>query len=118
MKQTKSLISDGAKSDSGNIQEIFGADNKVAVCDPVYPVYVDTNVMAGRTGAYNKEKENFDGVIYMLSGIQWIPSRDSGRSAGSDLSLFSEQSKRRCHYQGKASGMGGLCQSYRCSDYL
>ena len=38
------------KSDSGNIQEIFGTDNKVAVCDPVYPVYVDTNVMAGRTG--------------------------------------------------------------------
>ena len=48
------FISDGAKSDSGNIQEIFGADNKVSVCDPVYPVYVDTNVMAGRTGAYNK----------------------------------------------------------------
>ena len=37
-------------SDSGNIQEIFGLDNKIAVCDPVYPVYVDTNVMAGRTG--------------------------------------------------------------------
>mgnify|MGYP000572628276 FL=1 len=59
------FVSDGAKSDSGNIQEIFGTDNKVAVCDPVYPVYVDTNVMAGRTGAYNKERENFDGVIYM-----------------------------------------------------
>ena len=41
------FVSDGAKSDSGNIQEIFGTDNKVAVCDPVYPVYVDTNVMAG-----------------------------------------------------------------------
>lgn len=59
------FVSDGAKSDSGNIQEIFGQDNKVAVCDPVYPVYVDTNVMAGRTGAYNAAKENFDGVIYM-----------------------------------------------------
>ena len=59
------FVSDGAKSDSGNIQEIFGLDNKVAVCDPVYPVYVDTNVMAGRTGLYNKEHENFDGVIYM-----------------------------------------------------
>ena len=59
------FVSDGAKSDSGNIQEIFGLDNKVAVCDPVYPVYVDTNVMAGRTGLYNKERENFDGVIYM-----------------------------------------------------
>ncbi len=59
------FISDGAKSDSGNIQEIFGIDNKVAVCDPVYPVYVDTNVMAGRTGEYNTGRENFDGVIYM-----------------------------------------------------
>ncbi|MDO4305890.1 MAG: LL-diaminopimelate aminotransferase [Eubacteriales bacterium] len=59
------FVSDGAKSDSGNIQEIFGLDNKVAVCDPVYPVYVDTNVMAGRTGAFNPAHENFDGVIYM-----------------------------------------------------
>ncbi len=59
------FVSDGAKCDSGNIQEIFALDNKIAVCDPVYPVYVDTNVMAGRTGAYNAEKENFDGVIYM-----------------------------------------------------
>lgn len=59
------FVSDGAKSDSCNIQEIFGTDNKVAVCDPVYPVYVDTNVMAGRTGEYNTVRENFDGVIYM-----------------------------------------------------
>ena len=59
------FVSDGAKSDSGNIQEIFGTDNKVAVCDPVYPVYVDTNVIAGRTGEYNTVHENFDGVIYM-----------------------------------------------------
>ena len=59
------FVSDGAKSDSGNIQEIFGTDNKVAVCDPVYPVYVDTNVMAGRTGESNTVHENFDGVIYM-----------------------------------------------------
>jgi LL-diaminopimelate aminotransferase len=44
------FISDGAKCDTGNIQEIFGLDNIVAVTDPVYPVYVDTNVMAGRTG--------------------------------------------------------------------
>lgn len=46
------FISDGAKSDTGNIQEIFGPDNVVAVCDPVYPVYVDTNAMAGRLGGY------------------------------------------------------------------
>ncbi len=46
-------------------RRFFGTDNKVAVCDPVYPVYVDTNVMAGRTGLYNTVRENFDGVIYM-----------------------------------------------------
>ena len=59
------FVSDGAKCDSGNIQEIFGLDNKIAVCDPVYPVYVDTNVMAGRSGEYNPQTQNFDGMIYM-----------------------------------------------------
>lgn len=59
------FVSDGAKSDSGNIQEIFSTDNKIAVCDPVYPVYVDTNVMAGRTGVYDKNTEQWSDVIYM-----------------------------------------------------
>lgn len=59
------FISDGAKCDAGNIQEIFSVDNRVAVCDPVYPVYVDTNVMAGRTGNYQKDKGVFERVIYM-----------------------------------------------------
>lgn len=59
------FVSDGAKSDSGNIQEIFGTDNKIAVCDPVYPVYVDTNVMAGRTGVFEEEKGLWSNVIYM-----------------------------------------------------
>lgn len=59
------FVSDGAKCDSGNIQEIFAKDNKIAVCDPVYPVYVDTNVMAGRTGVYDAAKETWSDVIYM-----------------------------------------------------
>ena len=59
------FVSDGAKCDCGNIQEIFGLDNKVAVCDPVYPVYVDSNVMAGRTGEYDAQTERFKNVIYM-----------------------------------------------------
>ena len=59
------FISDGAKCDCENIQEIFSTDNTVAVCDPVYPVYVDSNVMAGRTGPYDPETERFKGVIYM-----------------------------------------------------
>ena len=59
------FVSDGAKCDSGNIQEIFSLDNRIAVFDPVYPVYVDTNVMAGRTGNYNPQTEQFENVIYM-----------------------------------------------------
>ena len=59
------FVSDGAKCDSGNIQEIFSVDNKIAVCDPVYPVYVDTNVMAGRTGTYDPKTETWSDVIYM-----------------------------------------------------
>lgn len=59
------FISDGAKSDSGNIGDIFAVNNKIAVCDPVYPVYVDTNVMAGRTGEYNYETGKWSNVIYM-----------------------------------------------------
>lgn len=59
------FVSDGAKSDSGNIQEIFSRDSRIAVCDPVYPVYVDTNVMAGRTGTYDSGKETWSDVIYM-----------------------------------------------------
>ena len=59
------FVSDGAKSDSGNIGDIFSVDNKIAVCDPVYPVYVDTNAMAGRTGDYIPEKQAWSNVVYM-----------------------------------------------------
>ena len=59
------FVSDGAKSDSGNIGDIFSQDNKIAVCDPVYPVYVDTNAMAGRTGTYDPATEKWSDVIYM-----------------------------------------------------
>ena len=59
------FVSDGAKCDCGNIQELFSLDNKIAVCDPVYPVYVDSNVMAGRTGTYDADAEPWSDVIYM-----------------------------------------------------
>lgn len=59
------FISDGAKSDSGNIGDIFSEDNRIAVCDPVYPVYVDTNVMSGRAGEYNADTQKWSNVIYM-----------------------------------------------------
>jgi LL-diaminopimelate aminotransferase len=59
------FVSDGAKCDTGNIQELFSNDIKIAVPDPVYPVYVDTNVMAGRTG--NFENGRYDGLVYLES---------------------------------------------------
>lgn len=65
IKADEIFVSDGAKCDSGNIQEIFSVNNKIAVCDPVYPVYVDTNVMAGRTGTYDETTEMWSDVIYM-----------------------------------------------------
>ncbi len=65
IKADEIFVSDGAKSDSGNIGDIFSQDNKIAVCDPVYPVYVDTNAMAGRTGEYDPATEKWSDVIYM-----------------------------------------------------
>jgi LL-diaminopimelate aminotransferase len=58
------FVSDGAKCDTGNIQEIFGLNNVIAVTDPVYPVYVDTNVMAGRTGRADKNGQ-YSKIVYM-----------------------------------------------------
>ncbi|MBN1906067.1 MAG: LL-diaminopimelate aminotransferase [Deltaproteobacteria bacterium] len=57
------FVSDGAKCDCGNIQEIFASDITVAIPDPVYPVYLDTNVMAGRTGFYKEGR--YEGIVYL-----------------------------------------------------
>lgn len=59
------FVSDGAKSDSGNIVDIFADDTKIAVTDPVYPVYVDSNAMSGRTGVYDAATEKWSNVIYI-----------------------------------------------------
>ena len=69
------FVSDGAKCDCGNIQELFAQESRVAVCDPVYPVYVDSNVMAGRTGTYDPETETWSNVIYMpcTEANQFVP---------------------------------------------
>ncbi len=68
------FISDGSKCDTGNIQDIFGNDNKIAVCDPVYPVYVDTTVMSGKTGE-QEENGYYKNIIYMpcLSENNFLP---------------------------------------------
>lgn len=59
------FVSDGTKSDCGNIGDIFSKDNVVAICDPVYPVYVDANAMAGRAGEYLQDREQWSNIYYM-----------------------------------------------------
>ena len=65
IKTDEIFVSDGAKCDCGNIVDIFAEDNKVAITDPVYPVYLDTNVMSGRSGKYNKEKDMYENIVYL-----------------------------------------------------
>jgi LL-diaminopimelate aminotransferase len=79
------FVSDGAKCDTGNFQELFADDIRIAVPDPVYPVYVDTNVMAGRTGTAKNGR--YDGLIY-LEGTEengFVPSPADLPSKGADL---------------------------------
>ena len=59
------FVSDGAKCDVGNFQELFSRDARIAVLDPVYPVYVDTNVMGGRSGAYDELKHGYERIVYL-----------------------------------------------------
>jgi len=75
------FVSDGSKQDSGNIQEIFGLDSTLLVTDPVYPVYVDTNVMAGRTGAAD-EAGRYAGITYLPATAEnsFLPDPPAGRS--------------------------------------
>lgn len=70
------FVSDGSKCDVGNIQEIFSLDSVVAVTDPVYPVYVDTNVMAGRSGEYVKDLNRYSSIVYLPCNAEnnFIPS--------------------------------------------
>ena len=74
------FISDGAKTDVANFQEIFGTKNTVAITDPVYPVYLDTNVMAGRTGQLGEDGK-FGGVVYLSCNAEnsFTPALPSGR---------------------------------------
>ncbi len=59
------FVSDGAKCDTGNIVDIFAKDNVVAITDPVYPVYLDTNVMAGRSGKFNSDEGTYQNIVYL-----------------------------------------------------
>lgn len=80
------FIGDGAKSDTGNIGDIFAADSTVAVCDPVYPVYVDTNAMAGRAGNYLPDG-HWDRLVYLpcTAANGFVPELPGPEQAAPDL---------------------------------
>ncbi|HKL59400.1 MAG TPA: LL-diaminopimelate aminotransferase [Sphaerochaeta sp.] len=81
LEPTEFFISDGAKSDAANLQDIFSKDNVVAIQDPAYPVYVDSNVVGGRTGLFDKETGRYNGFVYLKSDETngFIPSPPSER---------------------------------------
>ncbi len=81
LERDEIFVSDGSKQDSGNIQEIFGPDCSIVVTDPVYPVYVDTNVMAGRTGDAD-ENGRYGGIRYLPATVDngFVPAPPSERS--------------------------------------
>ena len=64
------FVSDGAKADAANIQTLFDSENVVAIQDPAYPVYVDSNVVSGRTGSFNREAGKYDGFVYLAGTEQ------------------------------------------------
>jgi LL-diaminopimelate aminotransferase len=70
------FVSDGSKCDVSNIQEIFSNDSIIAVTDPVYPVYVDSNVMAGRSGNYSKLTNRYENIVYLACNAEnnFIPA--------------------------------------------
>ena len=76
------FVSDGAKSDCGSIGELFGGDNVVAVCDPVYPVYVDASAMAGRAGDYDAAAGRWTGLVYLpcVAENGFVPELPEGRA--------------------------------------
>mgnify|MGYP002579012600 CR=1 FL=1 len=82
LEDTEIFVSDGAKSDCGNIVDLFARENRVAVCDPVYPVYVDTNAMAGRAGDYDEATGRWTNLIYMpcIAENGFIPAIPEGKA--------------------------------------
>ena len=89
------FVSDGAKCDTGNILDILGAKNKIAISDPVYPVYVDTNVMAGHTRRGERSRHLREARLSAVQAVQRFHSRTAEAARGRDLSLLAEQPDRR-----------------------
>ena len=112
-------MSDGAKSDCGNIGDILSRDNKVAVCDPVYPVYVDSNALEGRAGEYDVDAEEWTNIHYMPTTAEngFCPPIPEGK-----VDVYSPVLAQQPHgdgaYRRPAEGMGGLRQRERLADHV
>ena len=102
------FLSDGAKSDCGNIGDLFSVDNKIAVCDPVYPVYVDANTMDGRSGDKNADGF-YSNFIYMPYRGERLYARSAEGDSGCDLPVFPQQPHRYVRHQSAAEKVGRLC---------
>ena len=103
------FISDGAKSDSGNIQEIFAINNKIAVCDPVYPVYIFERYGRQDRRLYPRRGKMVRCNLYALyEGNEFCTGASEG-DTGYYLSMLSEQSDRFNDHKGGTAKMGGLC---------
>ena len=85
------FVSDGSKCDCANILDIFGNDNRIAVMDPVYPVYVDTNVMAGHTGAAEQSGDLRRPSLFALHSREWLYAGSSWRAGRPCLLMLTEQ---------------------------
>ena len=110
------FVSDGSKCDTGNLQEIFGLDNTIAVTDPVYPVYVDTNVMAGRTGAGTGNGQYAGNRLYALHARQSVRPPVSVKAGGYHLPVLPEQPDRGGGHAPATVAMGGLCPTEQGGD--
>ena len=108
MADDEIFVSDGTKCDTGNILDILGAKNKIAISDPVYPVYVDTNVMAGHTGEANEAGAYCETRLSAVQAVQRFHSRTAEEARGRDLSLLAEQSDRRGGKPSAARSVGEI----------
>ena len=105
LSNSEVFINDGAKSDTGNIGDILRHDNSVGVTDPIYPVYIDSNVMCGRAGVLEEATGKWSNVTYMPCTSE----NNTGQAYRHHLSMLSEQPDRNDADKSGTEKMGGLC---------
>lgn len=118
LSPTEIFVNDGAKSDTGNIGDILRHDNSVGVTDPIYPVYIDSNVMCGRAGVLDTESGKWSNVTYALHCRKSFYSGHSGEAYRHCIPLLPQQPDRYDADKGGTEEMGGLCIGQRHPDFV